>query len=58
MYRPPKVSNKCAVDVLTKLAAHFVGNSNLTYFFLDINYDMYKDNILHDFVIYTIWKIP
>ena len=48
MYRPPKVSNKCAWDVLTKLADHFVGNLNLTVFFGDINYDMYKDNILHD----------
>ena len=48
MYRPPKVSNKFAWDVLTKLADHFVCNSNLTVFFGDINYDMYKDNILHD----------
>ena len=48
MYRPPKVSNKCSWDVFTKLADHFVGNSNLTVFFGDINYDMYKDNILHD----------
>ena len=48
MYRPPKVSNKCAWDVLSKLADHFVGNSNLTVFFGDINYDMYKDNTLHD----------
>ena len=57
MYRPPKVSNKCAWDVLSKLADHFVGNSNLTVFFGDINYDMYKDNILHDLCdIYDLKK--
>ena len=48
MYKPPKVSHECARGVLSQLADHFVDSSNLTIFFGDINYDMFKDNILHD----------
>ena len=33
---------------MSQLADHFVDSSNLTIFFGDINYDMLKDNILHD----------
>ena len=48
MYKPPKVSDECAWGVLSQLADNFVDSSNLTIFFGDINYDMFKDNILRD----------
>ena len=48
MYKPPKVSDECAWGFLSQLADNFVDSSNLTIFFGDINYDMFKENILHD----------
>ena len=33
---------------LSQVADNFVDSSNLTIFFGDMNYDMFKDNILHD----------
>ena len=48
MYKPPKVSDECAWGGLSQLADNFVDSSNLTIFFGDINYDMFKDNILRD----------
>ena len=48
MYKPPKVSDECAWGFLSQLADNFVHSSNLTIFFGDINYDMFKDNILCD----------
>ena len=38
----------CTWEVLSRLTDYFVGNSNLTVLFGDINYDMCKDNILYD----------
>ena len=47
-YKPPKVSDECTLNVLSKFADEFVGNSNVFVFFGDINCDMFKDNILCD----------
>ena len=50
MYKPPKISDECTLNVLSKFADESDGNSNVCVFFGDINCDrsMFKDNILRD----------
>ena len=47
-YKPPKISDECTLNVLSKFAGEFVDNSNVCVFFGNINCDMFKDNILCD----------
>ena len=53
--RPPKVSNECTWEVLSRLADYFVGNSNLTVFFGGIS-TMICVKITF-FMIYVIYMI-
>ena len=48
VYKPPKISDECTLNVLSKFADELVGNSNVCVFFGDKNCDMFKDNILYD----------
>ena len=48
VYKPPKISDECILNVLSKFADEFVGNSNVCVFFGDINCDMLNENVLCD----------